>query len=83
MLWNDVWFRMKTSDEIARSAARASSRTRNSSSNTCARPIGDEYNVPTLAVLRSPPKSTRTSFPRNCCIKPTHASAQVILRVDG
>jgi hypothetical protein len=45
--------------------------------------IGDEYNVPTIAVLRSAAEVDAFDFPADCCIKPTHASGQVILRRDG
>lgn len=44
--------------------------------------IGDEHNVPTLAVLRSPEEVDRFTFPPRCIIKPTHSSGQVILRTD-
>jgi hypothetical protein len=42
--------------------------------------VGDEFNVPTLAVLRSPGEVDRYDFPPDCCIKPTQASGRVILR---
>lgn len=44
---------------------------------------GDEYNVPTIAVLRDMEAVRAFEFPRDCCIKPTHGSGQVILRHDG
>jgi hypothetical protein len=44
---------------------------------------GDSYNVPTLAVLRSPEEVDAYEFPAQCCIKPTHASGRVILRKHG
>ena len=45
--------------------------------------IGERYNVPTIAILYSPAEIDAFNFPANCCIKPTHASAQVVLRTDG
>jgi hypothetical protein len=45
--------------------------------------IGDEYNVPTLAVLRTIDEVSNYSFPEACCIKPTHASGMTILRKRG
>ena len=40
--------------------------------------VGDEYNVPTIAVLRSPEEVDTFDFPARCCIKPTHASTHVM-----
>lgn len=45
--------------------------------------VGDEYNVPTLAVLRSPGEIDSYDFPADCVIKPTHASAKYIIRRSG
>jgi hypothetical protein len=45
--------------------------------------VGDQYNVPTIAILRSVEELTRYTFPVDCVIKPTHLSGQVIFRRDG
>jgi hypothetical protein len=45
--------------------------------------VGDEYNIPTIAVLHSPGQVDGFQFPERCIIKPTHASAQYILRRGG
>ncbi|WP_220229239.1 ATP-grasp fold amidoligase family protein [Flavimaribacter sediminis] len=42
--------------------------------------IGDEYNVPTLKVLKSPEEVDTYDFPSVCCIKPTHSSGFVVFR---
>lgn len=44
---------------------------------------GEEYNVPTIAVLRDMEAVRTFGFPPDCCIKPTHGSGQVILRRDA
>jgi len=82
MLWNDVWYRLKTSDEIL-DPLRVYVSDKEHVKEYVKAKIGDEYNVPTLAVLRSPDEVDAYDFPADCCIKPTHASGQVILRKDG
>jgi hypothetical protein len=82
MLWNDVWYRLKTSDEI-RAPLRVFVSDKEHVKQFVRERVGDEYNVPTIAVLRSPGEVDTFDFPADCCIKPTHASGQVILRKDG
>lgn len=45
--------------------------------------VGDKFNVPTIKVLRNEDEIDSFSYPKRCCIKPTHASKEVILRLDG
>jgi len=45
--------------------------------------IGDQYNVPTLAVLRSYGEAISYGYPYRCVIKPTHSSGRVIIRQGG
>ena len=45
--------------------------------------IGDEYNVPTLKILRSFKEVQNFEFPNKCVIKPTHMSGEVIIRKDN
>jgi hypothetical protein len=82
MLWNDVWYRVKTSDEILQ-PLRVFVSDKEHVKQFVKAELGDEYNVPTLAVLRRPGEVDRYDFPADCCIKPTHASGHVILRKDG
>ena len=42
--------------------------------------IGEEYNVPTIKILKSLEKIKAFEFPKRCCIKLTHMSGGVILR---
>lgn len=82
MRWNDVWYRIKTSDEIL-DPLRVFVSDKEHVKHYVKAVLGDEYNVPTLAVLHSPDEVDACQFPERCCIKPTHASAQVILRTRG
>lgn len=45
--------------------------------------VGDRYNVPTSAILRSPAAVRDFAFPADCIIKPTHMSGEVIYRRGG
>jgi len=82
MLWNDVLYRIKTSDEIL-DPLRVFVSDKELVKIFIKATIGDEYNIPTLAVLRSPGEVGHFDFPDRCIIKPTHASAQYILRRHG
>lgn len=82
MLWNDVWYRLKTSDEILEPLRVFVSDKEHVKQYVKAK-VGDEHNVPTFAVLRTPEEVDAYDFPPDCCIKPTQASSQVILRRDG
>jgi hypothetical protein len=82
MSWNDVWFRIKTSDEIL-DPLRVFVSDKEHVKQYVKAVVGDEHNVPTLGVLHTPADVDTFDFPDRCCIKPTHASAQVILRTAG
>lgn len=40
--------------------------------------VGDEFNVPTIAVLKSADEIARFDFPANCAVKPTHGTGQCL-----
>jgi len=82
MMWNDVWYRVKTTDEILE-PLRVFVSDKEHVKRFVKAELGDEYNVPTLAVLRSADEVDGYDFPADCCIKPTQASGQVILRKNG
>jgi hypothetical protein len=82
MLWNDVFYRIKTTDEIL-DPLRVFVSDKELVKVYIKATVGDQYNVPTIAVLHSPEEVDRYEFPARCCIKPTHASAQYILRKQG
>jgi hypothetical protein len=81
-LWNDVLFQVKTSDEIL-DPLRVYVSDKEHVKQYVRATVGEKYNVPTLAVLRSPQEVDAFDFPPDCCIKPTHASSRVILRSGG
>jgi hypothetical protein len=82
MMWNDVWFRIKTTDEIE-DPMRVFVSDKEHVKEYVRQTIGDRYNVPTLKILRSPVEVDGYDFPARCAIKPTHASTHVILRQHG
>ncbi|HET9862284.1 MAG TPA: ATP-grasp fold amidoligase family protein [Steroidobacteraceae bacterium] len=82
MLWNDVLYRLKTSKEI-RAPLRVLISDKEGVKHYVRDTVGEEFNVPTIAVLRSPAEVDAFEFPARCCIKPTHASGHVILRRGG
>lgn len=81
-LWNDMWFRLKTSDEIL-DPLRVFVTDKENLKTYVRQTVGDEHNVPTLALLTKPEQVDDFEFPADCCIKPTHASSHVILRTGG
>jgi hypothetical protein len=82
LLWNDVWYRIKTSDEIL-DPLRVFVSDKELVKHYVKSIVGDEHNVPTVAVLNHAAEVDSFDFPDRCCIKPTHASAEVVLRRAG
>jgi hypothetical protein len=80
-LFNDVLYRIKTSDEIL-DPLRVFVSDKELVKVYVKATIGDQYNVPTLGVLRSMDEVLGYRFPASCCIKPTHLTGEVILRRD-
>ncbi len=76
-IYNDVLFNIKTSDEII-DPLRVFTTDKEFVKLFVKAVIGEKYNVPTLAVLHSTEDVSAYDFPKNCCIKPTHASGEVI-----
>ncbi|HXX09033.1 MAG TPA: ATP-grasp fold amidoligase family protein [Pseudolabrys sp.] len=82
MTFNDVLYRIKTTDEIL-DPLRVFVTDKEFVKLYVKSVVGDEYNVPTIAVLRSIDEARAYSFPSQCCIKPTHSSGEIILRKGG
>jgi len=82
MIFNDVLYRMKLVGELAH-PIRVFTSDKDLLKTYVAGIAGAEYNVPTLAVLRSRRDIESYDFPDNCVIKPTHASGKVIIRRNG
>jgi len=45
--------------------------------------VGDKYNIPTIAILDNKDQIDSFDYPDVCCIKPTHASGMVIIKLKG
>ena len=82
MTLNDVIYRIKTTDEIL-DPLRVFVTDKEFVKLYVKAVVGDEYNVPTIAVLRSIDETRAYSFPSQCCIKPTHSSGEIIRRKDS
>lgn len=78
-LFNDALYFIKTGDEVV-DPLRVFVTDKEFVKTYVKAVVGDAYNVPTLAVLRSPADVEHFTFPDSCCIKPTHVSGQVIFR---
>lgn len=80
--YNDILYRIKTSDDIL-DPLRVFVSDKELVKLYVKAVVGDGYNVPTLGVIRSRQDVASYEFPPDCCIKPTHASGHVILRRRG
>lgn len=81
-LFNDMLYRIKTTDEVF-DPLRVFVSDKEFVKLYVKAVAGDEYNVPTFAVLRSPAEVDAYDFPAECCIKPTQASGAFIFRRAG
>lgn len=77
--FTDHVFRLKVSDELE-SPLRVRISDKEFVKDYVREKLGDDFNVPVLAVLRTREEARRYGYPAPCVIKPTHASAQVIFR---
>jgi hypothetical protein len=80
-LVNDVLFRIRTL-ELA-SPERTHITDKEHLRAYVAERAGDRYNVPVVAVLRTPEEAVAYDYPADCVIKPTHMSGELIFRRDG
>ena len=81
-IFNDVLYTLKTTDEIL-DPLRVFVSDKELVKLFVKAVVGDQYNVPTIAVLKSSDEVDSFDFPSTCCIKPTQASGHVILRRNG
>jgi hypothetical protein len=79
---NDALFRLKTSVEITH-PLRVYVSDKEHLKDFVRTKLGDQFNVPTLAYLRSWESVKQYDFPPRCVIKPTHLSGAIILRKAG
>lgn len=81
-VFNDVFYKIRISGELA-NPLRVFTSDKELVKHFVRDNAGDQYNVPTIAVLHTPEEVDGYDFPDRCCIKPTHASGHIILRKDG
>jgi hypothetical protein len=80
--FNDAMFYIKTSQEV-RDPLRVFVSDKELAKYYVAAKVGNEFNVPTLAVFNSLSQALAATYPPDCVIKPTHMSGQVIFRRGG
>ncbi len=81
-LINDVLFRIKTGGELARPLRHFTS-DKELVKLFIKAVVGEEFAVPTIAVLRTPEEVRAFDYPNRCCIKPTHATKRFFIRKAG
>jgi hypothetical protein len=79
---NDILFRLKNSAESLRPLRVYVSDKEQLKLHVRSR-LGEAFNVPTVAILRSRAEAEAFGFPARCVIKPTHMSGVIILRMAG
>lgn len=82
LLFNDVLFNLKVSDEIV-DPLRVFVSDKEFLKIYVRAMTDEKYNVPTINILSSDEEIDKYDFPPSCCIKPTHLSGAVILRTDN
>jgi hypothetical protein len=82
LIFNDVLFKIKNSDEIT-DPLRIFTTDKEFVKLFVKSIVGDKYNVPTIAVLRNITEIDTFIFPETCCIKPTQGCGKVIFRKDN
>lgn len=82
LLFNDVLFKIKTSNEIL-DPLRVLVSDKEFLKSYVQDVAGDQYNVPIYAILRSKESVCLYDFPDRCVIKPTHSSGRVIIKLDN
>jgi hypothetical protein len=79
---SDAIFRLKTSAEITH-PLRVFVSDKEYVKDYVRAKLGDQFNVTTLACLRSLDEARQYAFPSRCVIRPTHLSGAVMLRKQG
>jgi hypothetical protein len=80
LIFNDVLYRIKTSDELL-NPLRVLTSDKELVKIYIKAIVGNKYNVPTIKILQNIQDVLSYKFPEKCCIKPTHLSARIILRI--
>ena len=81
MLFQDYMYKMKTSNEMI-NPLRIFITDKEFGKMYIRYIIGDEFNVPTLKILRTYKEVLNYKFPSRCVIKPTHMSGHLIIKKE-
>jgi hypothetical protein len=82
MLFNDVLYRLRASGQLG-NPIRVFVSDKEYLKIYVKAIVGDEFNVPTLAVLHNDEEIDKFDFPDRCCIKATHSCSKTIIRRGG
>ena len=82
MMFNDYLYKLKTSDELS-NPLRVFLTDKEFVKIYIKSFIGDEFNVPTLKILRTYQEVLNYKFPSECVIKPTHMSGHIIIKKNS
>ena len=82
MIFNDYLYKLKTSDELF-NPLRVFLTDKEFVKIYIKSVIGDEFNVPTLKILRTYQEVLNYKFPSECVVKPTHMSGQIIIKKNS
>ena len=81
-LFNDVLFKIKTSSDLS-DPLRVFVTDKEYLKLYVKTVIGDQYNVPTIDIVRNKEEVSCYKFPDECVIKPTHLSGKIIVRKNN
>ena len=81
MIFNDVIYRLKISDEIL-DPLRIFVTDKEYAKIYTKSLVGEEFTVPTFKIFQKYEELIDYNFPSECCIKPTHLSGEFILKVQ-
>ena len=81
MIFNDVIYRIKISDEIL-DPLRIFVTDKEYAKIYTKSLVGEEFTVPTFKIFQKYEELIDYNFPSECCIKPTHLSGEFILKVQ-
>lgn len=82
ILFNDVLFKIKTGNEID-NPLRVFTSDKEFIKLFVKAVVGNKHNVETIGIINTKDQVDSFGFPGRCCIKPTHASGEVIIRKNG
>ena len=82
LIFNDVLYNIRASDEIVRPEI-CFTTDKEFVKLYIKSKVGDAFNIPTITILKTKEEVLNFKFPKRCVIKPTHSSGRVVLRKNG